>query len=87
MDNKRFKEYQEEIARLRQLDTNITNRVRATYSIKQEQELEQQADLELMTKRREKKDQELQEFTKGLKVLEKLQKNSKYKGWINKITK
>ena len=34
MTNERFKWYQKEIQRLRELDKRITNRVRATYSIK-----------------------------------------------------
>ena len=34
MTNERFKWYQKEIQRLRELDKLITNRVRATYSIK-----------------------------------------------------
>lgn len=85
MDNNKFKEYQKEIARLRQVDTNTTNRVRATYSIKQEQEeQEQQADLELITKRREK---EVEDFGKSLQVLQKLALDKNFKGWINKVAK
>lgn len=34
MTNERFQWYQNEIQRLRKLDKEITNRVRATYSIK-----------------------------------------------------
>tara|TARA_R100000734_G_scaffold1438_1_gene1526 strand:+ start:1137 stop:1265 length:129 start_codon:yes stop_codon:yes gene_type:complete len=34
MTNKRFKWYQKEIQRLRELDTQTTNKVRATYTIK-----------------------------------------------------
>tara|TARA_Y100000004_G_C8799984_1_gene362938 strand:+ start:139 stop:261 length:123 start_codon:yes stop_codon:yes gene_type:complete len=36
MTNERFKWYQKEIQRLRKLDKEITNRVRASYSIKKE---------------------------------------------------
>tara|TARA_R110000765_G_scaffold95379_1_gene179526 strand:- start:451 stop:696 length:246 start_codon:yes stop_codon:yes gene_type:complete len=80
MDITRFKEYQQEIARLRQKDTDITNRVRATYNVKQDQlDLEQQADLQLTTDRRE--------MLEGLQVLAKLDKNNPVKKWVDKVAK
>ena len=56
-----------------------------TKILTKEQGQEQQADLELITKRREKKDQELKDFTKSLKVLQKLALKKDFKGWINKL--
>tara|TARA_R110000744_G_scaffold89619_4_gene174206 strand:+ start:1225 stop:1470 length:246 start_codon:yes stop_codon:yes gene_type:complete len=80
MDITRFKEYQQEIARLRQKDTDTTNRVRATYNVKQDQlDLEQQADLQLTTDRRE--------MLEGLQVLAKLDKNNPVKKWVDKVAK
>ena len=77
MDITRFKEYQQD---LRQKDTDITNRVRATYNVKQDQlDLEQQADLQLTTDRRE--------MLEGLQVLAKLDKNNPVKKWVDKVAK
>ena len=74
MDITRFKEYQQEIARLRQKDTDITNRVRATYNVKQDQ-----ADLQRTTDRKE--------MLEGLQVLAKLDKNNPVKKWVDKVAK